>query len=116
MTDETCLFCKIATGDIPSDTTYQDDLVLAFNDINPVAPIHQLVIPREHIASAADLAETDAAMLGRLFAVAAKLAAEAGLPKTGYRLVTNVGADGGQSVDHLHFHLLGGRRMAWPPG
>ena len=116
MTDESCLFCKIVVGEISSDKTHEDDLVVAFNDIAPVAPVHQLVVPRQHIASAAVLAETDAALLGRLFGVAAQLAAQAGLPEKGYRLVTNVGVDGGQSVDHLHFHLIGGRRMAWPPG
>ncbi len=116
MTDLNCLFCKIVAGEIPSDKVHEDGLVFAFNDINPMAPVHQLIVPRQHIASAADLAETDAELLGRLFAVAAKLAADAGLPDRGYRVVTNVGADGGQSVDHLHFHLLGGRAMTWPPG
>lgn len=116
MTDPSCLFCKIAAGEIPSAKVHEDELVLAFDDINPVAPVHQLVIPKRHIASAADLAETDAALLGRLFAVTARLAADADLPAAGYRVVTNVGADGGQSVDHLHFHLLGGRAMTWPPG
>lgn len=116
MTDDSCLFCKIVAGDIPSTKVYEDGLVMAFDDINPVAPVHQLVVPRLHVESAADLSEADSEMLGRLFGVAAKLAADAGLPESGYRLVTNVGADGGQSVPHLHFHLLGGRRMAWPPG
>ena len=116
MTDENCLFCKIVAGEIPSDQVHEDELVLAFNDINPVAPVHQLIIPKRHIASAADLAESDAELLGRLFSVAAELAREAGLPDSGYRVVTNVGADGGQSVDHLHFHLIGGRAMTWPPG
>lgn len=116
MTDETCLFCKIVAGTIPSDIVYEDDMVMAFNDINPVAPVHQLLIPRRHLGSAADLAESDAELLGRLFAVAAKLATDAGLPDSGYRVVTNVGNDGGQSVAHLHFHLIGGRRMTWPPG
>ena len=116
MTDPSCLFCKIVAGEIPSEVVHEDELVFAFNDINPVAPTHQLVIPKRHIASAADLAETDAELLGRVFAVAASLAADAGLPGPGYRVVTNVGADGGQSVDHLHFHLLGGRAMTWPPG
>jgi histidine triad (HIT) family protein len=116
VTDETCLFCKIIAGDIPADTVYEDEVVVAFNDINPVAPVHQLVVPRRHVTSAAELGHDDAAMLGRLFAVAASLAADANLPDTGYRVVTNVGADGGQSVPHLHFHLIGGRRMAWPPG
>jgi histidine triad (HIT) family protein len=116
VTDETCLFCKIIAGDIPSDNVHEDDLVMAFNDINPVAPVHQLIVPRRHVESAADLAQNDAELLGRLFAVAASLARDAGLPEKGYRVVTNVGADGGQSVPHLHFHLIGGRRMAWPPG
>ena len=116
MTDESCLFCKIIAGDIPSATVYEDDLVVAFNDISPVAPVHQLIVPRSHVESAAQLTETDAELLGRLFAVTASLAAEAGLPETGYRVVTNIGDDGGQSVPHLHFHLVGGRPMAWPPG
>jgi histidine triad (HIT) family protein len=116
MFDETCLFCKIIAGDIPSDIVHADDVVVAFNDINPVAPVHQLILPRRHVASAAELTEADGATLGRLFDVAAVLAAKAGLPDSGYRIVTNVGPDAGQSVPHLHFHLLGGRRMAWPPG
>jgi len=116
MTDPTCLFCRIISGDIPSDRVHEDDLVVAINDINPVAPLHQLLMPRQHIGSAADLTEGDGALLGRLFAVAAELAEKAGLPGRGYRLVSNVGDDGGQSVPHLHVHLLGGRRMAWPPG
>jgi histidine triad (HIT) family protein len=116
MNDESCLFCKIVAGDIPSDNVFEDDLVLAFNDINPVAPVHQLIIPRHHVESAAELTQSDAQLLGRMFAVAASLAREAELPERGYRLVTNIGADGGQSVPHLHIHLIGGRRMAWPPG
>ena len=116
MTDPSCLFCKIVAGEIPSAKVHEDELVLAFDDINPRAPVHQLIIPKRHIASAAELTEDDAALLGRLFAVAAELARAAGLHASGYRLVTNVGADGGQSVDHLHFHLLGGRAMTWPPG
>ena len=116
MTDEPCLFCKIVAGEIPSDVVHDDDLVLAFNDISPVAPVHQLIISKRHIASAADLSEADAALLGRMFAVAADLARTAGLDSPGYRIVTNVGPDGGQSVAHLHLHLLGGRTMTWPPG
>ena len=116
MSEETCLFCKIVAGEIPAATVHEDELVIAIDDINPVAPVHQLLIPRRHVESAAQLAESDAEMLGRLFAVAAQLAADAGLPASGYRLVTNVGVDGGQSVPHLHVHLIGGRRMAWPPG
>jgi histidine triad (HIT) family protein len=116
MTDPDCLFCRIIAGEIPADRVHEDDLVVAINDINPVAPVHQLLMPRRHVASAAELSEADGPMLGRLFAVAAQLAAEAGLPERGYRLVSNVGAEAGQSVPHLHVHLLGGRRFSWPPG
>jgi histidine triad (HIT) family protein len=116
MTDTECLFCRIAAGDVPADLAHEDELVLAFRDINPKAPTHMLLIPRRHVDSATDLAETDAEMLGRLFAVAAKLARDAGVAERGFRLVTNSGAAAGQSVGHLHFHLLGGRSMSWPPG
>lgn len=115
-TDPTCLFCRIAAGELPTEFAHQDDLVLAFRDINPKAPTHLLIIPRRHIESAADLAEEDAEMLGRLFSVAAKLARETGIADRGFRLVSNSGPAAGQSVDHLHFHLLGGRSMSWPPG
>ncbi len=113
---DTCLFCRIVDGEIPADFVYDDDLVLAFRDINPKAPTHILLIPRQHLDSAADLAETDAQMLGRLFSVAAQIARDAGIAERGFRLVTNSGPAAGQSVDHLHFHLLGGRSMGWPPG
>jgi diadenosine tetraphosphate (Ap4A) HIT family hydrolase len=116
MTDPDCLFCRIIAGQIPAERVHEDDLVVAIDDINPVAPVHKLLMSRRHITSAAELGEGDGAMLGRLFAVAAQLAADAGLPERGYRLVSNVGADGGQSVPHLHVHLVGGRRFAWPPG
>jgi histidine triad (HIT) family protein len=114
--DPSCLFCRIATGEIPARTVHEDDLVFAIDDINPRAPVHQLVMPRSHIVSAAELGEGHAALLGRLFAVAATLAREAGLEERGFRLVTNVGEDAGQSVPHLHIHLLGGRSLSWPPG
>ena len=112
-----CLFCKIASKQIPSKTAYEDDDVYAFHDITPIAPTHILVIPRTHIESAADLGSTpdDAALVGRLFATVADLADREGL-RRGWRVVTNVGPDGGQSVQHLHLHLLGGRRLTWPPG
>ena len=110
-----CLFCRIVAGEIPATRLHEDDLVIAIRDINPQAPTHVLVLPVRHIASAADLGDEDGALLGRLFGVAATLAAREGLDN-GWRLVTNVGSDGGQSVDHLHLHLLGGRAMAWPPG
>jgi diadenosine tetraphosphate (Ap4A) HIT family hydrolase len=111
-----CLFCKIAAGTIPADRLHDDDLVVALRDIAPRAPTHILLISRRHIASAADLTEADGPLLGRLFAVAASLAREAGIADGGYRLVSNVGRWGGQTVDHLHFHLMGGRPFDWPPG
>jgi histidine triad (HIT) family protein len=111
-----CLFCRIAARSIPADRLHDDDLVVAFRDIAPRAPTHILLIPRRHIASAADLTEADGPLLGRLFAVAADLARTAGIADDGYRLVSNVGHWGGQTVDHLHFHLMGGRAFDWPPG
>ena len=114
MTD--CLFCRIVSGEIPADTVLQDDEIIAFRDINPQAPVHVLVIPRRHIASAADLGDDDAGLLGRIFGTIARVARDEGIVDNGFRVVTNVGRDGGQSVDHLHFHLLGGRRLGWPPG
>jgi histidine triad (HIT) family protein len=110
-----CLFCRIIAGEIPSTRVHEDDLVVAIRDVNPQAPTHILLMPVAHIASAADLGEADGPLLGRLFAVAADIARAEGLDD-GWRLVSNVGPDAGQSVDHLHVHLLGGRRMAWPPG
>lgn len=111
-----CLFCRIADGDLPATRLHEDDLVVAFRDIAPDAPTHVLIVPREHIRSAAELGETHGALLGRLFAVAAEVARAEGIADAGYRLVTNIGDQGGQSVHHLHMHLLGGRRMGWPPG
>src|SRR5687768_7508013 len=116
MADPDCLFCRIAAGEVPADIVHDDELVVAFRDVSPKAPTHLLLIPRRHIASAAELSGTDAEMLGRLFGVAARLAREAGVAEGGYRMVTNVGGDAGQSVAHLHFHLLGGRSLGWPPG
>ena len=111
-----CLFCKIAEGAIPSKKAYEDDSVLAFYDIDPQAPVHVLIIPKRHIASVDKLTRDDAELLSRLFTVAQKLARELGVSETGYRVVSNVGSDAGQSVPHLHLHLLGGRSMEWPPG
>lgn len=113
---EDCLFCKIAAGQIPSKIVYQDETVVAFEDINPKAPHHILLIPRRHIASMADLTLDDGPVLAALFVAAARLARELGLSERGYRFVTNVGPDAGQSVFHMHFHLLGGRPFSWPPG
>jgi histidine triad (HIT) family protein len=112
--DPDCPFCKIAAGDIPADRVYEDEAVVVFRDINPRAPTHVLAIPRRHIASAANLTDADGELLAALFAAMRHVAEEAGLH--GYRIVTNVGAEAGQSVFHLHFHLLGGRPMSWPPG
>jgi len=111
-----CLFCGIADGDIPSTTVRADELVVAFRDIAPKAPIHVLVIPREHVASAADIADDHAGLLARMFTVAAEVARADGIAESGYRLVSNVGADAGQSVGHLHLHVMGGRLFSWPPG
>lgn len=116
MTTSDCLFCRVAAGEVPATIVHQDDLVVAIEDINPRAPTHLLVMPRHHVVSAADLVEADGPMLGRLFEVAARLAREAGVADRGYRLTTNVGAAAGQSVPHLHVHLMGGRSFAWPPG
>jgi histidine triad (HIT) family protein len=113
---EGCLFCRIGAGEIPADRLHEDDLVVAFRDIAPRAPTHILLIPRRHIASAADLTEADGPLLGRLFAVAADLARSEKIAEGGYRLVSNVGRWGGQTVDHLHLHLMGGRAFVWPPG
>lgn len=111
-----CLFCRIVAGEIPSTVVRQDDMVIAIRDIAPRAPTHVLVIPRTHIASAVDLTEADGPLLGRIFSAAGSIARAEGIAEGGYRLVVNAGPDGGQTVDHLHVHLLGGRRMTWPPG
>lgn len=110
-----CIFCKIATGEIPSTKVYEDDTVVAFNDLDPQAPVHVLIIPKEHIASAAEINESNSAVVAHIFEVAAKIAAEKGL-KDGFRIVNNCGDSAGQSVKHLHFHLMGGRDFGWPAG
>jgi histidine triad (HIT) family protein len=110
-----CLFCKIVDGSIPSTAVYQDDQCYAFADIHPQAPVHVLIVPRKHIKSLADADETDQELLGHLLWAGAEIARTKSLAK-GYRLVVNTGEDGGQTVDHLHVHLLGGRSMTWPPG
>ena len=111
-----CLFCGIVTGEVNADVLHASDNVIAFRDLKPQAPTHILVIPKEHVESAASLGESHAALLGEVFSVAAHLAKAEGIHARGWRLVTNVGSEAGQSVFHLHFHLLGGRRMRWPPG
>lgn len=114
--DPDCLFCKIVAGEIPSTPVAQDDAVLAIRDIAPRAPTHVLFLSREHIRSAAELTDADGPLLGRLFSLAAEVARAEGIAEGGYRVVTNIGGWGGQSVDHLHFHLMGGRPFSWPPG
>ncbi|MFZ0632501.1 MAG: histidine triad nucleotide-binding protein [Acidobacteriaceae bacterium] len=110
-----CIFCKIVAGQIPSKKVYEDESVFAFHDIDPKAPKHILVIPKKHLASLADVQTSDEAVLGHLLTTAATIARDHGLGK-GYRVVISTGPEGGQTVDHLHLHLLGGRQMHWPPG
>jgi histidine triad (HIT) family protein len=111
-----CLFCRIIAGELPSSQVYSDESVVAIRDISPQAPTHILLLARKHIASVADLGKADHALVGGIFAAAAELAKREGIAEGGYRLVVNNGRDGGQTVDHLHVHMLGGRPMAWPPG
>ena len=111
-----CIFCRIVNGDIPAKVVYQDDQVMAFEDINAQAPVHFLVIPKRHVASVQDCQIEDQALLGRLFLTCSRAARTKLLAESGYRIVTNTGRDGGQTVSHLHLHVLGGRPMTWPPG
>jgi Diadenosine tetraphosphate (Ap4A) hydrolase and other HIT family hydrolases len=111
-----CIFCKIAKGEIPAEVVYEDDQVLAFRDLNPQAPVHILVIPRRHIATLNDLDDGDAELMGRLHLAAKRIAADEGIAESGYRTVINCNAAAGQTVFHVHLHLLGGRPMGWPPG
>ena len=111
-----CIFCKIVSGDIPSETLYQDERVIAFRDIDPQALQHILIIPRKHIPTALDLTEEDNDLVGHIYQVANRLARERGFSEDGFRIVNNCNERGGQVVWHLHFHLLGGRQMTWPPG
>ena len=111
-----CLFCRIVAGEIPSKKLYEDDQLFAFEDINPQAPLHALVIPRRHIATLNDLKESDDALVGSMIRRAAALAKERGFDGSGYRTVLNCNSHAGQSVFHIHLHVLGGRPMTWPPG
>ena len=111
-----CIFCRIVAGKTPARIVYEDDRVVAFHDISPSAPVHILVIPRTHIGGPSDFGPENAALAGHMLAVGAQVAREAGIAEDGYRLVLNQGRDGGQSVFHVHLHVLGGRRMKWPPG
>jgi len=107
-----CIFCKIVAGEIPSDSVYQDEEIIAFRDINPQAPVHIVIIPRKHIASLSRLSQSDSALVGRMVAVANKLAEDEGVTDKGYRVVINCGKEGGQLVPHLHMHLVGGRQLS----
>jgi len=111
-----CLFCKLVEREIPAQIVYEDDQVLAFHDIDPQAPTHILIIPKRHISTLNDLSVEDAALVGRLQVTAAKLAKELGFAEAGYRVVMNCNQDGGQTVWHIHMHLLAGRSLTWPPG
>ena len=111
-----CLFCKIVSGAIPSTRVYEDADVFAFRDIQPAAPTHVLIVPRQHFASIAAMSETDAPLIARLFLTANQIAVSEHIEQRGYRLVVNTGEHGGQSVSHVHVHLLGGRALGWPPG
>jgi histidine triad (HIT) family protein len=111
-----CIFCKIARAEVPARLAYQDDQAVAFHDLSPQAPTHVLIIPRRHLTNLAEAGAGDEPLLGRLLGVARGLAEELGVAGSGYRVVLNVGPHAGQSVDHLHVHLLAGRPMAWPPG
>ncbi len=114
MTD--CIFCKIVSGDIPGDIIYQDDDVLAFRDLNPQAPTHILVIPKKHIATTNEIEPEDAELVGKMYLAAKQIAKDEGIAESGYRCVLNCNAEAGQTVFHIHLHILGGRPMGWPPG
>lgn len=116
MSDNACLFCRIAKGDIPADVVRSEPDAVAFRDINPQAPTHILIIPRRHVSSVADMTPDDAELVGNLFLMAKELASEEGIAGDGYRMVINAGPSAGQTVFHIHLHLLGGRGMGWPPG
>lgn len=111
-----CIFCKIISGEIPAKKVFENDNIIAFNDINPEAPVHILIIPKKHIASVNEITEQDINIIGEIFLAAKEIAKNQGVSEDGYRVVTNCGEKAGQSVQHLHYHLLGGRNLKWPPG
>lgn len=113
---EDCLFCKIIRKELPANVVYEDDLIIAFDDINPKAPVHTLVIPKEHFSSLNDITEAQHALMGHILLKIQMIADKKGIAESGYRIVLNTARDAGQDVFHIHFHLLGGRRMTWPPG
>jgi histidine triad (HIT) family protein len=116
MSETNCLFCRIIAGEVPSTKVHEDDLTYAFTDVNPQAPTHVLIISKEHIESLNEIGKSDEGLLGRLLRLAPKIANQLGIAESGFRTVINTGENGGQSVSHLHAHILGGRPMAWPPG
>lgn len=111
-----CLFCKIVSGEIPSKKVYEDDKILVFNDINPEAPVHVLIIPKKHIASLNEISSEDSTIIAHIFITVPQIVRELGIAENGYRIISNALKDGGQTVPHVHFHLLGGRSLKWPPG
>lgn len=111
-----CIFCSIIEGKIPCEKVYEDEHVISFKDINPEAPVHVLIVPKKHIESLNDITEENKELIGHVYYAAKKIAAELNLSETGYRIAANCGRDGGQTVPHIHFHLLGGRSLHWPPG
>ncbi len=111
-----CIFCKIIKGEIPCQAVYEDDLIFAFDDINPQAPVHTLIIPKQHYVSLKDIPEEKMGFISHLMSTARDIAEKKGISESGFRIVLNTGRDSGQDVFHIHFHLLGGRRMSWPPG
>lgn len=113
---DNCIFCKIVKGDIPSNKVYEDEKILAFKDIDPQAPVHVLIIPKKHIESLNAIKDEDLDIISYVFLKAKELAKKLGVSESGYRIVTNCGKDGGQTVPHIHFHMLAGRNLKWPPG
>ena len=111
-----CLFCKIINGEIPSQKVYEDEYVYAFNDISPTAPVHILIVPKKHISTINDIEDNDAELIGRIYLAAKKIAKEKGIAEDGYRVVTNCNGMAGQTVFHIHYHLIGGRELGWPAG
>lgn len=113
---EDCIFCKIVKGEIPSQKVYEDEKILAFRDITPQAPVHILIIPKKHLSNILEISSEDQSLLGSIQEAVVRITQQEGIDQKGFRLVNNCGVEGGQTVNHLHFHLLGGRNLGWPPG
>jgi len=113
---EECVFCKIISGEIPSEKVYEDDMVFSFKDISPCAPAHVLIIPKKHINTLNEVTEEDSKIIAHIFLKAKEIAKKVGIDETGYRIVSNCGEEAGQTVNHIHFHVIGGRTLQWPPG